>query len=600
MELFKLLGTIAISNSEANNALNDTTGKAESSSNSIEKAFKKIGTAIVAYLSVDKIKQFGQACVDAYDIQKLAETKLETVMKQRMKATDEQIQSVKDLTSAQQALGVVGDEVQISGAQQLATFLENTDALNKLIPAMNNLAVQQNGVNVSSESMTSIANMMGKAMQGSASALTRVGITLTEEQEKLLTTGDEMQRASVLAQIITDNVGNMNEAFAQTDAGKIQQAKNDFGDLQEQIGAHLEPIIAKFYGTLDKIVLFIADNLDPTLENITNKAKDIKTWIEEHKTLLEILGIGITTLTTAIIAYNIANNAAAISTGILNGILGIYNTITVISTAVTGAFGAVVAFLTSPITLVILAIGALIAIGVLLYKNWDTVVEKAGELKDKVVEKITNLKESVVNKFNEIKNNVTNKINETKSNVINTFENIKNGIQEKIDNAKNTVKNGIDKIKSFFNFSWSLPHLKLPHFTINGGFSINPPSAPSFGIDWYKEGGIMEGIMTEPTVFGFNPVTNRFKVGGEAGAEAIMPIDNLLDMIRQANNESNSGMLTVLNSILNLLILNIPEFKELIREGKNIVLDDGTLVGATIEKIDEALEDRIINGKRGN
>ena len=243
---------------------------------------------------------------------------------------------------------------------------------------------------------------------------------------------------------------------------------------------------------------------------------------------------------------------------------------------------------------------ALIAIGVLLYKNWDTVVEKAGELKDKVVEKITNLKESVVNKFNEIKNNVTNKINETKSNVINTFENIKNGIQEKIDNAKNTVKNGIDKIKSFFNFSWSLPHLKLPHFTINGGFSINPPSAPSFGIDWYKEGGIMEGIMTEPTVFGFNPVTNRFKVGGEAGAEAIMPIDNLLDMIRQANNESNSGMLTVLNSILNLLILNIPEFKELIREGKNIVLDDGTLVGATIEKIDEALEDRIINGKRGN
>ena len=87
-----------------------------------------------------------------------------------------------------------------------------------------------------------------------------------------------------------------------------------------------------------------------------------------------------------------------------------------------------------------------------------------------------------------------------------------------INAAKTAVSNAINAIKSKFNFSWSLPKLKLPHVSISGKFSINPPSVPHFGISWYRDGG----IMTRPTVFGMNG--NKLLAGGEAGAEAILPL----------------------------------------------------------------------------
>ena len=113
----------------------------------------------------------------AYQVQLVAETQLQTIMRQRMGANDEMIQSVKDLCSAQQELGVIGDEVQLSGAQQMATFLKSKQSLDVLIPAMNNLIAQQNGLNATNQDAVSIGNMMGKAMQGQVEVLQRVGIT---------------------------------------------------------------------------------------------------------------------------------------------------------------------------------------------------------------------------------------------------------------------------------------------------------------------------------------------------------------------------------------------------------------------------------------
>lgn len=219
---------------------------------------------------------------------------------------------------------------------------------------------------------------------------------------------------------------------------------------------------------------------------------------------------------------------------------------------------------------------------------------------DRVKSIFENLKNNVISKFTDIKNNMSNKANEAKNAVLNIFENIKNGIQNKIDSAKEKVKNAIDKIKGFFNFSWSLPKLKTPHFNITGSFSLNPPSVPKIGIDWYKEGGILEGIMTEPTIFGFSPRTGNAQIGGEAGAEAITPINKLLDMIRIANNESNNGVIIALNSILNLLVGYMPEMINLIKEGKYIVLDDGTLVGTISEKVDKNLNEIFEKRKRGS
>lgn len=253
MEVFKLFGSILIDNTAANNSLKKTDEQATSSGNKMVSMFKKIGGAMIAGFSIQKIKEFGAECTEAYKVQAEAEKKLETVMKQRMGASDKSIQSVKDFASAQQKLGVVGDEVQLAGAQQLATFLKTDGALKTLIPAMNNLAVQQNGVNVSSGNMVSLGNLMGKVMNGSTSALTKVGISFSEAEEKVLKYGTEEERAAMLAQVITNNVGNMNEEIAKTDDGKQQQYKNTLGDIKEVIGQKLIPIQTVYYGILAQV-----------------------------------------------------------------------------------------------------------------------------------------------------------------------------------------------------------------------------------------------------------------------------------------------------------------------------------------------------------
>ncbi|MGL4518451.1 MAG: hypothetical protein ACRCUJ_01765 [Phocaeicola sp.] len=172
----------------------------------------------------------------ATQVQIVAETQLETVMGQRMKATKDDIQSIKDLCSAQQQLGVIGDEVQLSGAQQVATFIDEKESLDTLIPAMNNLLAQQKGLNATNQDAVSIGNLMGKVMQGQTSALTRVGITFSEAEEKVLKYGTESERAAMLAQVVTNNVGEMNAALAATDAGQQKQLENTLGDVKERLG----------------------------------------------------------------------------------------------------------------------------------------------------------------------------------------------------------------------------------------------------------------------------------------------------------------------------------------------------------------------------
>lgn len=192
--------------------------------------------------SIGELQGVVSDLTSAYQVQLVAETQIETIMRQRMAATDEQIQSIKDLCSAQQELGVIGDEVQLSGAQQMATFLQNKRSLDVLIPAMNNLVAQQNGLNATNQDAVSIGNMMGKAMQGQVETLQRVGITFDESQKKVLQYGTESERAAMLAKVITQNVGNMNAELAKTDAGKQKQLENTLGDIKEQMGALVQGI----------------------------------------------------------------------------------------------------------------------------------------------------------------------------------------------------------------------------------------------------------------------------------------------------------------------------------------------------------------------
>lgn len=154
-----------------------------------------------------------------------------------------------------------------------------------------------------------------------------------------------------------------------------------------------------------------------------------------------------------------------------------------------------------------------------------TVVEKWDAIKKAPGEAIDKAKTLLATAWEGVKTTVSNKIESIKTNVTTTWNNIKKAIVSPIETARDLVGKAIDKMKSFFNFSWELPKIKLPHFKVSGKFSLNPPSVPSFGIEWYKNGG----IMTSPTMFGFNPLTGKSMVGGEAGAEAILPLQKLWD-----------------------------------------------------------------------
>lgn len=143
------------------------------------------------------------------------------------------------------------------------------------------------------------------------------------------------------------------------------------------------------------------------------------------------------------------------------------------------------------------------------------------------------IKTKTTDAINSVKNTISNGLTNAKNTVANIFDNIKNKISNTLDNAKTTVKNGIDKIKSFFNFSWSLPKLKLPHFSISGEFSLNPPSVPHFSIEWYKKAMSGGMILNGATIFGMDGQGN-FLGGGEAGSEAIVGTSSLMRMIRQA------------------------------------------------------------------
>ena len=281
--------------------------------------------------SIGELQGVVSDLTSAYQVQLVAETQIETIMRQRMMATDEQIQSIKNLCSAQQELGVIGDEVQLSGAQQMATFLQNKRSLDVLIPAMNNLVAQQNGLNATNQDAVSIGNMMGKAMQGQVEVLQRVGITFDESQKKVLQYGTESERAAMLAKVITQNVGNMNAELAKTDAGKQKQLENTLGDIKEQMGALVQGIApyvtmaSQITITITGVVklttsLYAAIKAFSTLTVVTEATSRAKVGMTAVVRVLTATihgeAVGATTAAVATRALGVAVKSLLISTGV--------------------------------------------------------------------------------------------------------------------------------------------------------------------------------------------------------------------------------------------------------------------------------------------
>jgi len=203
--------------------------------------FAAVATSLESVSStLDSLQSAVKEYTGAYAVQNEVETQLAQVMRNTMDAREEDIQSIKDFCSAQQQIGIIGDEVQLAGAQELATYLELKSSLKALIPVMNDMLAQQYGLAASGENASQIATMLGKVMEGQTGALSRYGYKFDEAQEKVLKFGTESERVAVLVDVVSDSVGGMNEKLAQTPSGRMKQLENDLGDVNEQIGGLLQ------------------------------------------------------------------------------------------------------------------------------------------------------------------------------------------------------------------------------------------------------------------------------------------------------------------------------------------------------------------------
>ena len=224
-----------------------------------------LGKLAIGYFTVSGLVGQYNKAIEASNYQIEQETKLYNTLRAQ-KFRDEQIKSIIDMTGELQKLGVVGDEVTIAGAQQLATFRLQENSIKSLLPTMQDLLVKQKGLNGTGQDMESIANMFAKSMNGQTIALRRSGIILSEREEQLLKVGTEEQKVALLTDAVRRSIGEQNKEILKTPEGKIVSAKNRIGDLYEVWGMSIRDTRAKFWE-------FVADNAEGIQDIITKVFK---------------------------------------------------------------------------------------------------------------------------------------------------------------------------------------------------------------------------------------------------------------------------------------------------------------------------------------
>lgn len=221
-----------------------------------------LGQLAIGYFTISGLVGQYNKAVEASNYQIEQEAKLYNTLRAQ-NFRDEQIKSIIDLTGSLQSLGVVGDEVTIAGAQQLATYRLQEDSIKKLLPTMQDLLVKQKGLNGTGQDMEGIASMFAKSMNGQTMALKRSGIILSEREEQLLKVGTEEQKVALLTEAVRRSIGEQNKEMLKTPEGKITSAKNRIGDLYEVWGMSVRDTRAKFWE-------FVADNAEG-LKDIVNR-----------------------------------------------------------------------------------------------------------------------------------------------------------------------------------------------------------------------------------------------------------------------------------------------------------------------------------------
>ena len=577
MELFKLFGTIAIENEQANKAIADTSAKADEASKETSSAFQKIGSA--AGTIVKGVAFAGAALGGAWiaAIEGSREYRAEMGLLQgAFEASGHSSTEAKKTYSDLNA--VLGDSGQaVEAAQHIAMIADNEKEMNELT-AIGTGVFQRFGQSLPLEGMYEgilHTSQLGEVQGSLADALEWSGITVEDFNKQLAECSNAEERQDLIMKTLKDTYDEAAEQYKETnkDVMEARKAQEKLTDAFAELGRIGEPILTAIKAKVAEMVSAAV----PHLENFVNKVKDAATWVKNNQDTIDkwtavIIGAGV-----AIGTFLLFLNWGTIMTTAANALKTVRLAVLAFNTAL----------MANPIGLVVSLIAGLVAAFIYLWKNnegfrnfWLNMWEKIKSASGSAVGWIKN-------KFNDFKSAIQT--------VRNTFDNIKNAISDKLEAAKDKVSSVIKKIKGLFPLSIGkiFSNFKIPKISVSGGeapFGIaGKGKLPSFSVKWNAEGG----ILTKATIFGMTG--NTLLGGGEAGDEAIAPISLLQNYVKDAVQSQNE-------SIVRTLIeqnRNMMDFLERIIP-KVVQLDSGALVGNLIPALDVGMSNRLAHVQRGN
>ena len=543
MELFQLLGTIAIDNTKANKTIDDTTGKAQKSESKMSSAFKKIGLAVAAAFTVDKIKDFGLGCLEAAANVKAMNSQFEqtfgTLQNEAASAIDRVANASNILDTRLQGVGTS------IYAFAKTTGMESTEALGMMERALqvtaDSAAYYDRSLEETSESLKSFlkGNFENDAALGLSCTETTRNAKANELYGQSFKDLSEAQKQLTLLAMVED---------ANKLSGAMGQAARE-GEGWENVLGNLKESMKQFMAVVGTPILSLAV---PVVQKLTDGFVFMKSALEGMMGgdffNGKFEGVASTVLPAVQSAWGVFCSALQTFWETIGK--PVFETASNMIVFLAQMFADKIPIMQSlwlSLKPVFEQIGQLLqnvvlpAFEIVFQAAWTIVGQCFNAIAslwanvllpvfNAIVSTINFVSDGVASGFNFIQDTISAATSAIKEKVTSGFTAMRDAIQEKIESAKEIVKSGIEKLKSFFDFEWKLPDIKLPHFSVTGEFSLNPPSIPSFGVEWYKKGA----VLTQPTIFGMNPFSGKAMVGGEAGAEAIAPIDTLKTYIKEA------------------------------------------------------------------
>lgn len=576
MELFKLLGTIAINNDQANKALDDTSGKADDASSKVAGAFGKIGSAAVTIGKgiLTAGAALGGAWIAAIEGSREYRTemgKLDTAFVSNGHSSESAKKTYSDLQA------VLGDTAQaVEAANHLAVMTDNEKDLATWTDICTGVYATF-GASLPIEGLTESANETAKVgtVTGSlADALNWAGISEDEFNEKLAKCSTEQERQKLIMDTLNGTYSKASEQYKETnkDVLAANAAQEKLTSAMAQLGAVGEPILTLIK---DKVAEFVTAAV-PHLENFIEKVKDLKKWIKENENTIDAWAAVIIGATVSVSAFLLVLKWGAIMGAATKAIKATRAAILLFNSAL----------LANPIGLVVALLAGLVAAFVYLWNNNKGFRQFWLDMWKKIQSATGTAISWIKGKFGDFKDALKT--------VKKTFGDIKDAIADKLDEARDKVSGIIKKIKGFFPLSIGkiFSNLKIPKITISGGkapFGIaGKGKLPSFDVQWKAKGAVFD----QPTIFS---TPKGFQGVGEAGPEAVAPISTLQAYIHDAVKDRDEALVrTVIEQ--NRLMMDF--LKRVIPH--DVRLDKGALVGELIPAIDTGLNDRYSHTLRGN